>query len=59
MIELSGFWIPITIGALADRAGLRTALGTFVVLGLAMVALAANHSPGNGINGLTTRVSEW
>ena len=41
VIEFSGFWIPIGIGAVADRAGLRTALGAFVVLGLAMVALAS------------------
>ena len=39
-IEVGGFWIPIAIGALADRAGLRIALGAFVVLGLAMVAVA-------------------
>jgi len=41
VIEFSGFWIPIGIGAVADRAGLRTALGAFVVLGLVMVALAS------------------
>jgi MFS family permease len=41
VIEFSGFWIPICIGVLADRAGLRTALGAFVVLGLAMVAIAS------------------
>jgi hypothetical protein len=41
VIEFSGFWIPICIGAVADRSGLRTALGAFVVLGLAMVALAS------------------
>lgn len=41
VIEFSGFWIPVAIGALADRAGLRPALGAFVVLGLAMVGLAS------------------
>jgi MFS family permease len=41
VIEFSGFWIPICIGAVADRSGLRPALGAFVVLGLAMVALAS------------------
>lgn len=40
VIELGGFWIPVAIGALADRAGLRPAMGAFVALGLAMVAVA-------------------
>ncbi len=39
-IESSGLWIPIAIGALADRAGLQVAVGAFGVLGAVMVALA-------------------
>lgn len=40
VIELGGFWIPVAIGAVADRAGLRLAMTAFVALGLAMVAVA-------------------
>jgi hypothetical protein len=39
-IESGGFWIPIAIGALADHAGLTAAVGSYGVLGAAIVALA-------------------
>jgi predicted MFS family arabinose efflux permease len=39
-IESTGFWIPVAIGALADRAGLTVAVGSFGVVGAAIVALA-------------------
>ena len=39
-IEFTGFWIPVAIGALADRAGLAIAVGSYGVLGAAIVALA-------------------
>jgi predicted MFS family arabinose efflux permease len=38
-IEFGGFWIPVAIGALADRAGLPAAVTAFAVLGAAMAAL--------------------
>lgn len=46
VVEFCGFWIPVSIGALADRAGLRAALATFVLLGLAMMALARRSRAG-------------
>lgn len=39
-IEFTGFWIPVAIGALADRAGLVPAVGAYGILGAALVALA-------------------
>ena len=39
-IEFTGFWIPVAIGALADRAGLTAAVGSYGLLGGAMVGLA-------------------
>jgi macrolide resistance protein len=39
-IEFTGFWIPVAIGALADRAGLTVAVGSYGVLGGGIVALA-------------------
>ena len=39
-IEVTGFWIPVAIGALADRAGLAVAVGSYGLLGGAIVALA-------------------
>jgi predicted MFS family arabinose efflux permease len=48
-IEFSGFWIPVAIGVAADAAGLVVAVGTYVLLGLAMIgltkALARRGSP--------------
>ena len=38
-MELAGFWIPIAIGAAADSAGLVAAVGGYVLIGLAMMAL--------------------
>ena len=38
-IEFAGFWIPVAIGAAADAAGLVVAVGTYVVLGAAMIGL--------------------
>jgi hypothetical protein len=40
MIESTGMWLPIAIGAVADRAGLSSAVGCFAVLGLLMLAVA-------------------
>ena len=40
-IESTGFWIPVAIGAVADRVGLSLAVGSFGLLGLVMVALAS------------------
>ena len=39
-IEFTGFWIPVAIGAIADRAGLTVAVGSYGLLGGAIVALA-------------------
>jgi hypothetical protein len=39
-IEATGFWIPVAIGVVADRAGLRPAVGSFGVVGAAMLAMA-------------------
>jgi predicted MFS family arabinose efflux permease len=39
-IESAGFWIPVAIGALADRAGLVAAVAAFGLLGLVLAALA-------------------
>ncbi len=39
-IEATGFWIPVAIGAVADRAGLSLAVGSFGVVGAAMLAMA-------------------
>ena len=32
-IESTGFWIPVAIGAVADRAGLTVAVGSFGMVG--------------------------
>ncbi|MDQ3977950.1 MAG: MFS transporter [Actinomycetota bacterium] len=37
--ELSGFWIPVAIGAAADAAGLVVAVGIYVLLGTTMIGL--------------------
>jgi FSR family fosmidomycin resistance protein-like MFS transporter len=39
-IEAPGAWLPAVIGAVADRAGLTWAVGTFGILGAALMALA-------------------
>lgn len=39
-IELAGFWIPMAIGALADSAGLVSAVAAYGALGLALIWLA-------------------
>jgi hypothetical protein len=39
-IEFAGFGIPVAIGALADRAGLQVAVGSYGILGAAIVVLA-------------------
>jgi hypothetical protein len=39
-IEFMGFAIPVAIGAVADRAGLTVAVGSYGVLGTALVVLA-------------------
>nr|MBA2624788.1 hypothetical protein [Acidimicrobiia bacterium] len=39
-IELAAFGVPIAIGAIADRAGLPTAVATYVLLGAALALLA-------------------
>ena len=39
-IEATGFWIPIAVGVIADRAGLTLAVGSFGVVGGALMALA-------------------
>lgn len=39
-IESSGSWLPIGIGVIADRAGLSWALGSFAIIGMAMLALS-------------------
>ena len=39
-IESAGFWIPVAVGVIADRAGLTTAVGSFGIVGGAMMALA-------------------
>ena len=40
-IETTGFWIPVAIGAVADRGGLHLAVACYAVLGAAMIALSA------------------
>lgn len=40
VVEVTGFWIPIAIGALADAAGLVPAVGAYGVLGAVVVVLA-------------------
>lgn len=44
-IESTGSWLPVAIGALADGAGLEWALGSFAILGGAMVALGWATGP--------------
>ena len=39
-IESTGFWIPVAVGVIADRAGLTSAIGSFGIVGGAMMALA-------------------
>lgn len=39
-IEFTGFWIPVAIGVLADRAGLVPAVATYGILGAAAAGLA-------------------
>ena len=39
-IESTGAWLPLAIGALADRAGLTWAVGSFGIVGLVLVALS-------------------
>ncbi|MDQ3782438.1 MAG: MFS transporter [Actinomycetota bacterium] len=39
-IESTGFWIPVAVGFIADRAGLTLAVGSFGIVGGAMMALA-------------------
>ncbi len=39
-LESTGSWIPVGIGVIADRAGLSLAVGSFGILGAAMLALA-------------------
>lgn len=39
-IESTGFWIPVAVGMIADRAGLTLAVGSFGIVGGAMMALA-------------------
>ncbi len=39
-IEFTGFWIPVAIGVLADRAGLVVAVASYGVLGAALVGLS-------------------
>ena len=39
-IESTGFWIPVAVGVIADRAGLTLAVGSFGIVGAAMMALA-------------------
>lgn len=39
-IESTGFWIPVAVGVIADRAGLTLAVGSFAIVGVAMMALA-------------------
>ena len=58
-IEFTGFWIPVVIGALADRAGLTVAVGSYGLLGGAIVALAwwtgrrhRTRAPGKGLSAL-------
>jgi predicted MFS family arabinose efflux permease len=45
-IEVAGFWIPAAIGAVADRAGLPAAIGTYAVFGLLMLLLAGGAVSG-------------
>ena len=53
-IEFTGFWIPVAIGALADRAGLSVAVGSYGVLGGAIVALAWWSGPRSKRKGPST-----
>ena len=39
-IESTGFWIPVAVGVIADRAGLTLAVGSFGIVGVAMIGLA-------------------
>jgi predicted MFS family arabinose efflux permease len=39
-IESTGSWLPIGIGLVADRAGLSSALGSFAIIGGAMLLLS-------------------
>ncbi|MDQ3898595.1 MAG: hypothetical protein M3326_15345, partial [Actinomycetota bacterium] len=59
-VEFTGFWIPVAIGALADRAGLTVAVGSYGVLGGAVVALAlwsGRRSPTTGSREPTGRIT--
>jgi FSR family fosmidomycin resistance protein-like MFS transporter len=40
-IESTGSWLAVAIGVVADRAGLTWAIGSFALVGVAMLALAA------------------
>lgn len=39
-IESTGFWIPVAVGMIADRAGLTLAVGSFGIVGGAMMGVA-------------------
>ena len=39
-IESTGFWIPVAVGVIADKAGLTAAVGSFGVVGGALMVLA-------------------
>jgi predicted MFS family arabinose efflux permease len=39
-IEFCGFWIPVAVGAVADSAGLVAAVGSYGLLGAALMGLA-------------------
>ena len=41
VMESAGLWMPVAIGAIADQAGLTVAVGSYGVLGAAIVLLAA------------------
>jgi predicted MFS family arabinose efflux permease len=56
MIESTGMWIPMAIGAVADRFGLTLAVGCFGLLGVLMLALAVSLGRRNGNQSATVAV---
>ncbi len=56
-IEFTGFWIPVAIGAVADRVGLTVAVGSYGLLGGAIVVLAWWAGRRNRHRAVTQRLS--
>ena len=55
-IESTGAWLPLAIGALADRAGLTWAVGSFGIVGAVLVALSWWDGRRVALNSVTDRL---